>query len=75
MAPQAFEQLGDAAEAAWQQVQAEVKAKMAEFNSQPGVIDGLKGFAAAIDWTVSKVHLHAHERDASYVSCKFLVVY
>jgi hypothetical protein len=33
-------------------VQADLKAKMAEFNSQPGVVDGLKGFAAAVDWTV-----------------------
>ena len=53
MAPQAFGQLGGAAESAWQAVQADLKAKMAEFNSQPGVIDGLKGFAAAVDWTVS----------------------
>jgi hypothetical protein len=50
--PQAVEQLGEAAESAWQAVQAELKAKMAEFNSQPGVVDGLKGFAAAVDWTV-----------------------
>lgn len=33
-------------------MQADLKAKMAEFNSQPGVVDGLKGFAAAVDWTV-----------------------
>ncbi len=52
MAPQAFEQLGAAADAAWQAVQGEIKAKMADLNSQPGVIDGLKGFAAAVDWTV-----------------------
>jgi uncharacterized membrane protein len=51
MMPQAFGQLGDAAESAWQAVQADLKAKMTEFNSQPGVVDGLKGFAAAVDWT------------------------
>lgn len=51
-APQAFEQLGESAESAWQAVQADIKAKMAEFNSQPGMIDGLKDFAAAVDWTV-----------------------
>jgi hypothetical protein len=51
-APQAFGQLGEAAESAWQAVQADLKAKMADFNSQPGVVDGLKGFAAAVDWTV-----------------------
>ena len=52
VAPQAFGQLGGAAESAWQAVQADLTAKMAEFNSQPGVVDGLKGFAAAVDWTV-----------------------
>ena len=55
MPPQAFEQLGDAAEHAWATVQSEIKAKMADFRGQPGVLDGLREFAAAVDWTVQAV--------------------
>mmetsp|Transcript_20524 Transcript_20524/g.61782 ORF Transcript_20524/g.61782 Transcript_20524/m.61782 type:complete len:170 (+) Transcript_20524:523-1032(+) len=51
MAPQAFQQLGEAAEAAWQAVQGDIREKMADYNSQPGMLDALKGFAAAVDWT------------------------
>lgn len=33
--------------------QGDIRAKMTEFNSQPGILDALKGFAAAVDWTVN----------------------
>lgn len=51
MASQAFKQLGFAAEEAWQAFQGDIRARLAEIQGGPGMLESLKGFAAAVDWT------------------------
>lgn len=51
---EALEQLRDQAGAAFEELFSEIRAKMAAAQEQAGILDSLRGFAAAVNWKVQQ---------------------
>ena len=65
---EALEQLWVQVGAAFTDLFSELRAKIAEHNDQPRILDSLRGFAAAIDWRVRP--RNRHNRHWSVLACQ-----
>ena len=64
---EALEQLRDQAGAAFEELFSEIQAKVAAAQDQAGILDSLRGFAAAVNWKVPQ-HLSFGESKSSVYS-------
>lgn len=68
---EALEQLRDQAGAAFEELISEIQAKVAAAQDQAGILDSLRGFAAAVNWKVQP-HLSFSESMSSVYKILFL---
>ena len=67
---EALEQLRDQAGTAIEELLSEIQAKLAAAQNQAGILDSLRGFAAAVNW---KVQQHSSASPSLCLRCTMLL--